>query len=195
MIVLCDAAVAQSAVAARQPGDGAFDHGSVLAVFGQPVGVTGGPACGALSRVVCTHLELFAFATAGASGPQRAARAGRTEGRNTGMADWSGQPIGAGDGAVVVIDDEIIDGEPTRDRPGHWCGFDPVGMPVLDQFGTEFPCPIGRIGQYVTGSSSPPSSASPTAASWLSAPTTVVNAQSVMIPVSGSTARCALNPS
>jgi hypothetical protein len=37
VIILDDAAVAQPAVAAGQPGDGPFDHGPVLTVFGQPI--------------------------------------------------------------------------------------------------------------------------------------------------------------
>jgi hypothetical protein len=42
VIIVGDAAVAKSAIAPGQPGDRAFDHGTVLAVFSQPVGVAGG---------------------------------------------------------------------------------------------------------------------------------------------------------
>ena len=41
VIVFGHSAVADFAVVAREPGDGAFDHGAVLAVFGLPFGVTG----------------------------------------------------------------------------------------------------------------------------------------------------------
>lgn len=41
------AAVAQSAVAASKPGDGAFDHGPMLAVVGQPIRVSRGLSGGA----------------------------------------------------------------------------------------------------------------------------------------------------
>ncbi|APD83922.1 hypothetical protein AN480_29420 [Mycobacterium intracellulare subsp. chimaera] len=46
------AAVAQSAVAAGEPGDGSFDHGPVPVVFGAPVGVAGGMAGSTLEGVV-----------------------------------------------------------------------------------------------------------------------------------------------
>ena len=48
VVVLGDAAVAQFAVAARQPGDGAFDHGPVLTVFGLPIPGLGVSPGGAL---------------------------------------------------------------------------------------------------------------------------------------------------
>jgi hypothetical protein len=47
VIILGDPAVAQPAVATSKPGDGAFNHGPVLAIFGQPVRVTCGLPGGA----------------------------------------------------------------------------------------------------------------------------------------------------
>ena len=69
VVVLNRSAAVQPAVAAGEPGDGAFDHGPVLTVFGQPVRITSGLAGGALPRVVGAHLEVFAGAATGASGP------------------------------------------------------------------------------------------------------------------------------
>ena len=40
VIVFGHSAVADFAVVAREPGDGAFDHGAMLAVFGLPVRIT-----------------------------------------------------------------------------------------------------------------------------------------------------------
>src|ERR1700741_2893175 len=77
VVILGDAAVAQPAVAAGEPGDGAFDHGSVLAIFDQPVWVTRRLAGGALPRIMRTYLEAFARAAVGTSGPRRATGAGR----------------------------------------------------------------------------------------------------------------------
>ena len=58
LIVVGDAAVADFAVAAGQPGDGAFHHGSVLAVLGLPVRIARDrPRC-ALERFVHTDGEL-----------------------------------------------------------------------------------------------------------------------------------------
>src|SRR4051794_7578726 len=119
VVVLGDTAVAQSSVAAGQPGDGPFDHGPMLTVFGQPIRVMSGPPGGAQPRVVGTDPKGFAAAAAGASGAQRASGAGRAESGPSAAADRSGQPVGAGRGAVVMVDAEIIDGEPTRDDPGH----------------------------------------------------------------------------
>ena len=50
VIVLGDTAVAQSSVAAGQPGDGPFDHRPTLTVFGQPIRVT---KAGALGLAAC----------------------------------------------------------------------------------------------------------------------------------------------
>ena len=52
---------------------------------------------------------------------------------------------------------------------------------------------VGRIGQACTGASSPSSRPGPTCASPLRCPDALVSSQSVMIPVSGSIAMCALN--
>jgi hypothetical protein len=93
----------------------------VLTVFGQPVRVTRGSPGGAQPRVVSADPKGFAAAAAGASGPQRASGAGRAERGPSGAADRAGQPVGAGRGAVVLVDGEVLDGEPARDGPGHWC--------------------------------------------------------------------------
>jgi hypothetical protein len=120
VVVLGDPAVAQSAVAAGQPGDGPFDHGPVLAVFGQPVRVTSGLAGGALPRIVRADVEALTGAAPGASGPQRAMGAGRAEGDVSGAADRAGQPVGASRRAGGVVDGEVINAEPSRtaDRVG-----------------------------------------------------------------------------
>jgi hypothetical protein len=57
-----------------------------------------------------TDLEGSAVAATGASGPQRAAGAGGAERDDSGSADRSGQPGGAGRGARGVVDGEVIDG-------------------------------------------------------------------------------------
>jgi hypothetical protein len=44
MVISADAAVAQPAIAAGQPGDGPFDHGPVLAVVRLPIRITSSPA-------------------------------------------------------------------------------------------------------------------------------------------------------
>ena len=102
MVVFDDAAVAQPAVAAGQPGDGAFDHGSVLAVFGQPLWVASGLSRGALPRIMDPDPQSSAGAAAGAASTQWTAGAGRAKGDSPGAGDLSGQPVGAGRGAASL---------------------------------------------------------------------------------------------
>src|SRR5258705_12352964 len=137
MVVLGDAAVADFAVTAGQPGDGPFDHGPVLSVFGQPLRVASRLPGSALPGVMGADFEFLAFAAAGASGAQRAVRTASAEGGKSGAADRAGQPVGAGRGAGGVVDGEVIDVEPARDDPGHRCGLDPIGVAALGQFGAE----------------------------------------------------------
>ena len=68
MVVFGGSAVAQTPVAAGEPGDGAFDHGPVLVVFGAPVIVLGGLAGSTLKGVVGADVQVFAAAAAGAAG-------------------------------------------------------------------------------------------------------------------------------
>src|SRR5258707_11542152 len=119
MVVLGDAAVTHPAVAAGQPGDGPFDHGPVLSVFGQPLRVTSRLPGSALPGVMGADFEFLALVAARASSPQRAVRTASAEGGKSGAADRAGQPVRAGRGAGGVIDGEIINGEPARDDPGH----------------------------------------------------------------------------
>src|SRR6476659_8010361 len=72
VIILGGAAVAQPAVAAGQPGDGAFDHGPMLAVFGQPVRVSGCLPGGAHLRVMGPTLSLFPCGCARSGQPEQA---------------------------------------------------------------------------------------------------------------------------
>ena len=117
VIILADASVTQFAVASGQPGDGAFDHRPVLAVLGQPIRVTGGASGGTLARIMGTDPQCLTPAAARATCPQWATRAGRAEDGMPGAGDRSGQSVGAGRGAVVVVDGEIVDGEPARQIP------------------------------------------------------------------------------
>src|SRR4029077_10798607 len=94
MVVLDDAAVTQSSVAAGQPGDGPFDHRPMLTVFGQPAGVASAPPGGACPRVVSADPKGFAGAAAGAAAPQRAASAGRAESGPSAAADRRASPLG-----------------------------------------------------------------------------------------------------
>ena len=109
VIIFADAAVSQPAIAAGQPGDGAFDHGPMLAILGQPVGVARGSAGGAQERIV--RADPQGFCRCGRE--VHRSRTGQfdarhTEGHKSGAADRSGQPVGAGCGAGSVIDGEII---------------------------------------------------------------------------------------
>ncbi len=63
-----------------------------------------------------SDFEDLAFDGGGASGAKSAAMAGHTEGGCAGAADPAGQPGGAGHGARVMVDDEVIDGEPASNR-------------------------------------------------------------------------------
>src|ERR1700757_4184507 len=131
VIIFADAAVTQFSVAASQPGDGAFDHGSVLAVFGLPVRVAGGVAGGALPGIVGTDPQGFALAVTSAAFPQWAPRACHAEDGISGAGDRSGQSVGAGRGVVVVVDGEVVDGEPACQYPRHRCRFDPIAMAIV----------------------------------------------------------------
>ena len=65
--------------------------------------------------------------------------------------------------------------------------------PLVGQFSAEIPCNRKQSQPTPSPANSRFRAARrPTAASWLSAPLALVSAQSVMMPVSGSTAKCAL---
>jgi hypothetical protein len=69
------------------------------------------------------------------AGPASAS-ACRSERRPALAADAAGDAGGAGDGAVDIIDSEIVDAEPAWDiRPGR-CGFDQIDVAALYRFGT-----------------------------------------------------------
>src|SRR5919202_5557206 len=88
------AAVAQFAAAAfraDQPGDGAFDHGPVLAVGLAQVVPVGPVAAGlAQQRVVLVQVEGPTVGAVGAALPQRAAAAGHAEGDPAAGGDTAG---------------------------------------------------------------------------------------------------------
>ena len=91
-VVLVGAAVGHSAVAAGQPGDAAFGHGSVLPVDGLKAWVGGAGAVGAGQGVVLGQHDGAPVVTAGAASAQRAAGAAVAE---------VGGPLDRGDGDGV----------------------------------------------------------------------------------------------
>src|SRR5215217_7464109 len=115
-VVLGGAAVAQAAVAAGEPGDGAFDHGPVLPVQGLEGGVCGAGAVGAGERVVVAEFQAASGAAGGAAGAERAAAAGGAEADLAAAGDRTGVSGRAGRGPGGFIDGELVDGESARDR-------------------------------------------------------------------------------
>src|SRR3954447_24310156 len=99
-VVLGDAAVGHSPVAAGQPGQGALDHGSVPAVGGLEGRVGGAGPMRPLQRVVRVQMESAPVGGGGAVGPEWAAAAGRAEGDTPGAAGLAGECRPAG-GALI----------------------------------------------------------------------------------------------
>ena len=133
----------------------------------------------------------------GAAGAQRAAAAGGAEGGPAAAADRAGHPVRAGRGAGGVVDGEVVDGEPARHGRAHGCGFDPVDVAALGEFGAELAGAVSGIGQHRHRCvlAVQQRRARPRRCRGCRPPLALVSAQSVMIPVSGSIARWALNPS
>src|ERR1700730_1721791 len=118
VVVFGHAAIANLAVATGQPGDGAFDHRPMSPIFVAPLWVSCLTAGFPLQRMVWADPDDSSGDAGGAAPTQRAAAARRSERRPALAADAAGDAGGAGDGAVDIIDSEIVDArlEPTRDR-------------------------------------------------------------------------------
>lgn len=121
------------------------------------------------------------------------------EGDRSGPAHRPGVPGGAGDGPGMVVDGEVV-----RDGPGQRLGFDHGFVAGGTVVGLGLAAAIGRVpvnlqstvflgkGRSVVGwKRSRPAIFTPTAASVLSWPVAIVISQSVINPVSGSSARWA----
>ena len=93
-IVLGRSAVAQSSVAAHDPGDAAFDHRPVLAVDHAKFGGLGLLAGSQERRIVVMQLHRSATQCGRAPGPQRAAAAADAEHRRPGSGHRTVCPAG-----------------------------------------------------------------------------------------------------
>ena len=122
VVVLGHAAIANLAVAADQPGDGAFHNRPMLPIFVLPGRVSRIMASNSLQRIMRADAEGPTGDAGGAARPQGAAAARGFERRRTGAADAAGDTGGAGHGAVDMVDSEIVDGEPAGDSRTSRCG-------------------------------------------------------------------------
>src|ERR1700722_2511126 len=125
-VVLSDAEVAQldaPPVLGGGPGDDPLDvrAGGVGLLELRGAGLGAGGAQQVLMRV---DGHRPAIGGGGAAGPQRAAGADLAEGHRPGGAHLPGVPGGAGDGADVLIDVEVVEGEPTLDGRSQRLGLD-----------------------------------------------------------------------
>ena len=148
VIVAADTTVADLAVAAAEPGDGAFDHRSILTVLVEPLRVSRFSASRSLKLIMKAEPDAATVAAGGALGAQCAATARHPENSVAGRGDRAGHVGRAGDSLGAAINDEIVDGETTGDRRTQRCRFDSIEMPSLGQVSTEFTAAVGRIAQY-----------------------------------------------
>ncbi len=111
-MVLVDAAIANLAVPARdEPGDGSFDHGSVMTVVRLPGRVFRAlPMC-ALQAMMLVKDQGPALGRGGALCPEGTAAASDAENDFPGLGDLAGDTSRAGRGAGRLIDGEVIDVE------------------------------------------------------------------------------------
>src|SRR5438445_9434912 len=114
-LVLAYASVADSAVAAaHEPGDGPFHHRPPLAVVVGELAVAPGEAGDHELGVVLADAQDATVFGGGASLAERAVGAADAEGGVPFGRDGDGVPGGAGGGASVVVDDEVVTIEPAR---------------------------------------------------------------------------------
>src|SRR5664279_2438501 len=126
-IVLGDAAVAEFAGAAGEPGDAPFHHGSVFLVIGSHlrVAVPAGPVR-TQELIVDVHGDRTPGRGGGAAITERASSAGGPEFRGACLGgERRGVPGRAGHRRCLVVDGEVVDAEPagkvrgTRPRLDH----------------------------------------------------------------------------
>src|SRR5271157_16066 len=124
-------------------GDGAFHVGPpghvVLALPG-PAG-----AGGAQQVIAGMQDELAAGLAGGARRAERAVAAHGAEGGDAGPAETDGVPGRAGDRAGLLIDGEVIDGEPSLDRGPQGLGLDHRLVPGISDRAAQVPGAIGGI--------------------------------------------------
>lgn len=97
-----------SIVVGDEPGDGALDHGSVLAVVGDTgSGAPAGPG-GDVEVVVVAGVERLADRSGGATAPGWTVLAAAPEGGGSAGGDVHALTFGTGHGAGVVIDGEVV---------------------------------------------------------------------------------------
>jgi hypothetical protein len=77
---------------------------------------------------------------------QRAAAAGGSEGDVAAGGDAPGDLVRAGDGAFVLVDGEVVEGEPALDRRLQRLGLDHRGIPGLPDRVPQVPGAVGGIG-------------------------------------------------
>lgn len=90
----------------------------------------------------------------GAAGAQRAAAAGGSEGDVAAGGDTPDDPVRAGARAIVLVDGEVVQGEPALDRRGQRLGLDHRGISGLPDRVPQVPSAVGRIGvpgQWLAG--------------------------------------------
>ena len=139
-VVLRDSAVGDAPVAAGEPGDGSFDHGSVGPVGGLERLLGGAGPVLALQRVVLVKLDGSSGRRRGAAFGEWAAPTGRPEDRVALRRQGAGDPVRAGQGSGGRVVGEVVDGEPA--------GHGRAGRPGLDDRG---PGPFLQGGQHGAG--------------------------------------------
>ena len=90
-----------------------------------------------------------------AAAPQRAALAVTGEAGDPRGSDGDGVSGGAGDGAVVGVDVEVVDGEPAADGGTEHRRFDHRGVTGGGEVFAELPGAVGGIAEHLAGTSSP----------------------------------------
>jgi hypothetical protein len=105
--------VGNAAIASGEPGDGPLDHGPVRAVIVVEGRIRGALTVFALQRVVFVENELASLRGGGAPGPEWTASAGDANRDPSFGGDDAGDAVRAGHGDVCLIDDAVIEGEPS----------------------------------------------------------------------------------
>lgn len=111
MVVFDDAAVADFSVAWGQPGDRAFHHGAVLAVLDLSRQIASLGAGSSLQGFIFGQGEFASALGGGALWRQRACAAALPETDTAAMRDQQSMAGGAGHGAGIEIDGEVVAGE------------------------------------------------------------------------------------
>ena len=111
-LVAFDSSVAQAPMFSGEPGEGAFDHGPLLAVDGVEFVGFGLGSCGGEQVVLGVQADDPSGFGGGAEVPNRTSSAVPCESGGSCWSDGNGDVLGAGHGAGGSVDGEVIESEP-----------------------------------------------------------------------------------